>query len=144
MGPRLRWRRRLMAILPIIAWIDACASMRHANAALSPEFDGVWSAAYGADSQSWWEIRADRVVNYQASVDGQACVGRAVTVLSDSVLDIGGRVHLYRVGDRLVFAGPAARAAYSRASAQDICRRADGTYLENSPYVVRKLKGRVA
>jgi hypothetical protein len=142
-GPRLRCRRRLIAILPTLAGIGGCASMRHADMALSPEYYGVW-AAHGTATQSWWEIRADQVVNFQVSVDGQACEGRAVTVVTADALDIGTRIRLYMVGDQLVFAAPAVRTAYSRASVQDICRRPDGTYLENAPYVVKKLKGRVA
>jgi hypothetical protein len=143
-GAPLRWRRALIAILPIVTCLDGCASMRHADAAVAPEFLGVW-AAHGADSRSWWEIRADRVVNYEASVDGQSCEGRAVIVLSGDVLDIGNRVRLYRAADELVVARGTVRAAFGRASAQDICRRADGTYLENAPYMVKKLlKGRMA
>jgi hypothetical protein len=143
MGPHRRWRRRLIAILPTLAGIDGCASMRHAELALSPEFYGVW-AAHGTATPSWWEIRADRVVNYEASVDGQACEGRAGSVVSGDVFDIGNRIHLYMVGDHLVVAGPAVRTSHSRASAQDICRRPDGSYLDDAPYVVKRLKGRMA
>jgi hypothetical protein len=117
--------------------------MRHADLALSPEFYGVW-AAHGTDTKSWWEIRADRVVNYQVSVDGQLCEGRTVKVVSGDVLDIGNRIRLYMAGDQLVIAGPVTRTAHIRTSVQDICRRPDGTYLENAPYVVKKLKGKMA
>jgi hypothetical protein len=143
MGPHRRWRRRLIAILPTLAGIGGCASMRHSELALSPEFYGVW-VAHGTATPGWWEIRADRVVNYEVSVNGQVCEGRAGTVVSGDVFDIGDRIHLYMVGDQLVVAGPAVRTAHSRASAQDICRRPDGTYLENAPYLVKKLKGRMA
>ena len=49
-GAPLRWRRALIAILPIVTCLDGCASMRHADAAVAPEFLGVW-AAHGADSK---------------------------------------------------------------------------------------------
>jgi hypothetical protein len=139
--------RRLIAILSTIlgtiGGIEGCASARHAEPALSPEFYGVW-AAHDIETRSWWEIRADRVVNYEASVDGQACEGRAVIVVSADVIDLSNRVRLYMMGDQLVIAGAAVRTVHSRASAQDICRRPDGTYLENAPYIVKRLKGRMA
>jgi hypothetical protein len=141
--PGLRWGRRLIAILPTIVCLGGCASMQHADVALSPEFYGVW-AAHGSNTKSWWEIRADRVVNYQASLDGQACEGQAVKVVSGDVLDIGYRIRLYMANDQLVFAGPAVRTAHIHASVQDICRRPDGSYLENAPYIVKRLKGRMA
>jgi hypothetical protein len=142
-GASLRWRRGLIAILLTITCLDGCASMPHAAAAPSPEFFGVW-AAQGADSRSWWEIRADRVVRYEASVDGQACEGRAAIVLSADVLDGGSRLRLYLLGDQLVVAGPVLRTAFRRAAAQDVCRRPDGSYLDNAPYMVKRLKGRMA
>jgi hypothetical protein len=117
--------------------------MRHAELALSPEFYGVW-ATHGTGNPSWWEIRADRVVNYEASVDGQACEGRAVNIVGADVLGLHDRIRLYLAGDQLVFAERAVRVAYDRAAPQDICRRPDGSYLDDAPYVVKRLKGRMA
>ena len=117
--------------------------MRHAEPALSPEFYGVW-AAHDIETRSWWEIRADRVVNYEASVDGQACEGRAVNIVGVDVLGLHDRIRVYLAGDQLVFAERAVRVAYDRAAPQDICRRPDGSYLDDAPYVVKRLKGRMA
>jgi hypothetical protein len=96
--------RRLIAtlstILGTIGGIEGCASARHAEPALSPEFYGVW-AAQDIETRSWWEIRADRAVNYEASVDGQACEGRAVIVVSGDVLDDCGTRRAHRSQPRV-------------------------------------------
>jgi len=133
---------RLIATLSFIACIAGCVAAPHTQPVLAPAYYGIWVQA-GAEPSIWWEIRADSVVDYEISPDGKRCEAWAVIVIgTDEFNTAFGRrenVRLHRTGDLLVFSRGKRRAVYNPSAPQDICRKPDGTWLENAPYMVKKL-----
>ena len=115
--------------------LAGCAATPAGAPAVAPEFQGFWTNV-DPKTANWWEITADRVVNYGGFNGG--CRHASATILAADLIDIrfgnAGTVRMRLTGDRLVFDGALGIAHHRRVPRTSICRRDDGTYLQDAPY----------
>jgi hypothetical protein len=104
---------------------------------IAAEFQGVWVTA---DPRyiNWWEIHAERVINYGVTSDGTRCGAHFARILgSDQIESSSGvidKVRLSIVEKNLKFEGSKVLATYRRAGLNEICRRPDGGYFKDAPF----------
>jgi hypothetical protein len=116
--------------------MQGCAH-RGGPARIAAQFQGVWVTA---DPRyiNWWEIHADRVINYGVTSDGTRCGAHAARILGadqiESSYGVIDKVRLRIVDKNLKFEGGKVLATYRRAGLNEICRRADGGYFNGAPF----------
>lgn len=114
-----------------------CADFHTGALRIAAEFQGVWVTA-DPRYVNWWEIHADRVINYGVTSDGTRCGAHLARILSaneiESSYGVIDRVRLRIVGNNLKFEGAKVLATYQRAGMNEICRRSDGSYFKDAPF----------
>jgi hypothetical protein len=105
---------------------------------IAAEFQGVWVTA-DPRYTNWWEIHADRVLNYGVTSDGARCGAHFARILSSDQIEssygVIDKVRLRIVDKNLKFEGSKVLASYHRAGMNEICRRSDGSYFKDAPFV---------
>ena len=118
--------------------LAVCCLATPVSAQIAPEFHGVWTNV-DARNSNWWEITAERVVNYGGGFkDGKCRSARAVIRAADRI-DIqhgntSSNVQLRILDDRLLLEGDVGTAYHRRVLRTAICRKADGSYEQGAPY----------
>jgi hypothetical protein len=121
----------------VVLSISACAVHPPSPSHIDSRFYGTWANA-NPRYFNWWDIQADRVINYGIALDNGKCGANVATIIGDNAVDIpfgtSGTVQLTMVGEELVFQAPGVYARHKRSSPEAICRRPDGSYFENAPH----------
>jgi hypothetical protein len=128
----------LRSVSAVVAlWITGCAAHPLKPNHIDPKFYGTWVNT-NPRYFNWWNIQADRVVNYGIALDNGKCSANAAIIMGTDKIDVtwgnSGTVQLAMAGEELVFQAPGISAHHKRSSHEAICRRPDGSYFENAPY----------